>query len=155
MPADDDRPGARVIGLTQHRGYRPDLAALARDQVVTAREKLGLDREEFAALLEPLLGWRPSADVVEGWETQATPPGDVILAAGLAIQRTPSEVLTVGLSPNAERVIGLVSSVIGEAERLAGSPDVVRAYGMRGLIGRSTWNERTIQQMDVDGHEVR
>jgi len=79
--------------------------------------------------------------LVESWETQATPPGDVILAASLASQETPRGILTVPLSAGAEKVIDVLSSLTGEAERIAGSPDVVRAHAMRGLIARTAWND--------------
>jgi hypothetical protein len=140
MPPNNPEHRGKVIDLHQHSAYRPDLAALSRDQVSSARERLGLSRQDFADVLAPLLGWKPSAELVEGWETRATPPGDVILAVGLATQTTRSEVLTVALSAEAEKVVGLMSSVMGEVEKIAGSPDVVRAYAMRGLIGRPKWN---------------
>ncbi len=141
MSTDRRDRGGKVVDLHSHAAYRPDLAALARTQVSSARDKLGLTQDEFAEVLAPLLGWSPSAELIEGWETQATPPGDVLLAVGLATQSTPREILSVALSADAEKIIGLVASVTGEMERIAGSPDVVRAHAMRGLIARTEWND--------------
>lgn len=135
-----EKDARKVVGVWQRPGYRPDLAALARHQIASAREKLGLSHMQFADILEPLLGWRPSPEVVESWETLATPPGDVVLAAGLAAQSVPRDIVAVALSRGAEKVVELLSTVIGDLERIAGSPDVVRTFAMRGLITRPEWN---------------
>jgi hypothetical protein len=130
----------KVVGVWQRSWYRPDLGALARHQIASAREKLGLSHAQFADILESLLGWQPSPEVVESWETIATPPGDVVLAAGLAAQSVPRDIVAVALSKGAERVVELLSAVIGDLERITGSPDVVRTFSMRGLITRPEWN---------------
>src|SRR5262245_65203976 len=65
------------------------MAALARAQVASARERLGLSTEEFASVLKPLLGWGPSPGVIANWETDATPPGDVLIAASIVTQAAP------------------------------------------------------------------
>jgi hypothetical protein len=152
MPPDKVRPesgnrrvigrqrASNVVNLHGHAGYKPDLATLARAQVSSARERLGLTHDEFAELLAPLLGWTPSAEVVESWETAVVPPGDVVLAAGMTAQDTSHNILAVALNSDAERVLSLLSSAIGDLDRIAGSPDVVRAYAMRGLIARPEWN---------------
>jgi Domain of unknown function (DUF5919) len=85
MPQRDDK----VVDLGSRAGYRPDMAALARSQVASSRERLGMTPAEFAAVLTPLLGWEVSAGVVARWETEATPPGDVLLAAGIVSQASP------------------------------------------------------------------
>lgn len=130
----------KVIGLHQRAGYRPDLASLARQQVMTARLKLGLTHAEFADQLARLLPWRPSPEIVQSWETDATPPGDVLLAVGLAAQG-PRDILPIPLSRGAERVMDLIDALCVDIERIAGAPDVVRAYAMRGLIARPQWND--------------
>lgn len=135
-----ERKAGRVVDLRQHTAYKPDLASLAREQVAAGRRKLGLTRHEFAELLAPLLGWSPTAEIVEGWETTAVPPGDVILAVGMATQNAGQDVLTVALSSDAERVIELLGSVVGDLNRVLGAPDVVRAYATRGMIARPEWN---------------
>jgi hypothetical protein len=134
-----DTAPAKVIGLHQRAGYRPDLAALARSQVASAREKLGLSHAEFADVLGRMLPWRPSPEIVESWESTATPPGDVILAVGLA-SHGPRDIMPIPLSRDAERVMGLMEALCDDLERIAGAPDVVRAYAMRGLIARPEWN---------------
>lgn len=87
----DDRPMGEVVDLRSRAGYKPDMAALARAQVASARERLGLTTAEFAEVLRPLLGWSPTAGVVENWETAATPPGDVLIAAGVIAEAAPYE----------------------------------------------------------------
>lgn len=76
----------RVVRLANRAQYRPDLAELARQQVASARAAIDAATAEFAALLSPLLSWELSAEVVESWETDAVPPGDVMVAAGLVSQ---------------------------------------------------------------------
>jgi hypothetical protein len=129
-----------VVHLIQQRRYRPDLAAVARSQVASGRQRLGLTHQEFADTLAPLVGWTPTGPIVEAWETTATPPGDVLLAVGLATQSAESSVVQLAMNAGAEKVIDLLSSVLNDLERVAGSPDVVRAYAMRGLITRPEWN---------------
>jgi hypothetical protein len=48
-----------------------------------------LSRNEFAELLASVLGWAPTPEMVDSWETAVTPPGDVLLAASLAVQSAP------------------------------------------------------------------
>jgi hypothetical protein len=62
---------SNVVDLGSRTGYRPDMADLARSQVATARERLGLTPAEFAAVLTPLLGWEPTPGVVTRWESDA------------------------------------------------------------------------------------
>jgi hypothetical protein len=99
-----------------------------------------MTQQEFAEVLRPLLGWAPSAEIVDGWETSAVPPGDVLLAVGMASQESTHDVLTVALSADAERVVDLLGAVVGDLNRVMGAPDVVRAYGTRGMIARPEWN---------------
>ena len=86
MPRHED---SNLVDLTSRAGYRPDVAALARAQVAAARERLGCTPAEFAAVLAPLLGWEPAPGVVTRWEIDATPPGDVLVAAGLVSEASP------------------------------------------------------------------
>jgi hypothetical protein len=139
-PMDGPPKLGKVVNLRRNPAYKPDLAALAREQVVAGRRKLGLSQKEFAELLSPLLGWAPTAEIIEGWETTAVPPGDVILAIGMAAHDTGQDVLTVALTAEAERVADLVPGVIGDLNRVLGAPDVTRAYETRGMITRSQWN---------------
>jgi hypothetical protein len=78
MPKDEN--SLTVIGLNTHRSYKPDVAGLASRKVAAARERAGLSRPQFAEALSPLLGWTPSVDLVETWETRVAPPGQVIIA---------------------------------------------------------------------------
>jgi hypothetical protein len=97
---------SNVVDLGSRAGYRPDMAALARAQVAAARERLGLTTEEFAEVLRPLLGWSPSPGVVANWEADATPPGDVVVAAGIASQAAP-------LSPDGPEDEDLIHQILG------------------------------------------
>ncbi len=85
----------KVIDLRTRSGFKPDVGSLAREQVAAAREALGASPQEFAAILAPLLGWEPTAEAVESWESTVVPPGDLLLAASLAAHAS-----TQGTSPN-------------------------------------------------------
>jgi hypothetical protein len=81
-----DKP-ARVVDLRGRRGYRPDVESLACSKVATARKQTGLSAAAFAAALEPLLGWSPTADLVRTWECAVPPPGQVIIACEVLASR--------------------------------------------------------------------
>lgn len=81
----DQRQGD-VIDLWSRRGL--DLRALTCGQIASARAKLGITTEEFAARLSDMLDWQPTPDVVEQWESTIVPPGDVLLAAAIAVQES-------------------------------------------------------------------
>jgi len=130
---------ADVVSLGAHSGYRPNFRGLASGQVSAARSKLGLTHAEFAERLGGMLGWTPSAAVVKRWEQGSIPPGDVVLAAAVISQAVPGDVLTVPLSPAAERRAGLMSA-IGPA-LVHDISEAVTPYADRGLIARQQWNE--------------
>jgi hypothetical protein len=79
-----------VIELGSHSRFRPQLDELARGEVAVARERLGLNPNQFADALGELLGWMPTAEAVEAWEQRSTPPGDVVIASQLLIGSTAS-----------------------------------------------------------------
>lgn len=91
QPAGSATKTGEVIELRSRSGYRPDMGALARQQIASARNRLGLTPAEFAEVLQPVLGWAPSAAMIESWEDSVVPPGDVILSVGLAAQSAPRE----------------------------------------------------------------
>lgn len=132
--------GGDVVDLRSRRGYAPDLRGLASGQVASARRKLGLSPAEFASRLGELLDWQPSPEVVETWETAVVPPGDVLLAAAIAVQEVPGEVLTFPLRPGAERTADLLAA-IGPAIGESLDSDVVTSYATRGEIARADWNK--------------
>lgn len=73
----------KIVDLRTRSGFKPDVASLAREQIAAARDALGATPEEFAAILAPLLGWEPTPEAVESWESTSVPPGDLLLAASL------------------------------------------------------------------------
>lgn len=79
--------GAEVVSLQGRAAYRPDLGQLARNQMAAARAAKELSCSEFAALLATMLGWPVGAEQVAAWETSATPPGDVLVAAELLVRQ--------------------------------------------------------------------
>ncbi len=83
--------GGRVVDIHSRPGYKPDLGALARQQMASARRRLALTPSEFGEVLGSVLGWTPSGAMIESWENAVVPPGDVMLAAGLATQTTPRD----------------------------------------------------------------
>ena len=70
-----------VASLRARANYQPDCAALARNRISMARTSAGMSPAEFAALLSSLVGRAVTAGHVLSWETTATPPGDVLIAA--------------------------------------------------------------------------
>ncbi|MGW7203927.1 DUF5919 domain-containing protein [Streptomyces sp. NPDC054837] len=77
----------KVVSLHDRASYRPDLAELARNQLAAARTAQGLSHADFAELLSTMLDWSVSPEALESWETTATPPGDVLVAAELMVRR--------------------------------------------------------------------
>ena len=70
-----------VIDLRTRSAYRPDCATLARNRLLLARNSLGLSQSDFADLLGSILGWQVSPEILNAWETNCVPPGDVVVAA--------------------------------------------------------------------------
>lgn len=77
-----------VVSMHGRASYRPDLGALARNQLAAARAARGLQLAEFADLLSTMLDWTVSPEALESWETSATPPGDVLVAAELMVRQS-------------------------------------------------------------------
>lgn len=71
---------ASVTSLSGHPGYRPDCRSLASAQIRSAREKLRLGHEGFAAYLSERVGWPVLPGVLARWEQGAVPPGDILFA---------------------------------------------------------------------------
>ena len=78
-----------VTDLRSRRSWQPDCAALARSRLASARFSAGLSPGEFAALLGKMLSRSITAGMVTTWESTATPPGDVLIAAD-AVSPSPS-----------------------------------------------------------------
>lgn len=130
----------QVVSLAGSARYRPDYKSLASAQVRTARERLRLDRADFARHLAQAVGWQVRPEVIELWEQSVgTPPGDVVLACAVAAQGTPGDVLAVPLTAHAGRQAALMSAA---APALAQDPsETVEPYADRGLITRQQWND--------------
>lgn len=77
-----ERKSATVISLATRRGYRPDMASLACQRIVAARQQAGLTRAAFAAALQSLLRWTPpvTEELIKAWETTTPPSGQVVAA---------------------------------------------------------------------------
>lgn len=133
MARNDD---GNVVDLGSRAGYRPDMAALARAQIADARARLGLTAAEFAAVLTPLLGWEPAPGVVARWEADATPPGDVLLAAGVASQAAP-------LSSDGAEGDGLVRQLIGDRYADVDAVFPTRAEFMAAIPPQSLFTDAT------------
>lgn len=109
----------KVVELRTRSGYRPDVRALARRRIISARRTLGCSAEAFASMLTPLVGWPVSGDAVNGWEIDSIPPGEVLAAA---------DILAPSADPNghqalSEQPIGKIPSLIPPSfsvEALAG-----------------------------------
>jgi hypothetical protein len=92
-----------VVDLRTRSTYQPDYGTIARQRILSARRALDLSAADFAAMLTPRLGWPVSAEVVEAWETNSVPPGDVLVAASSA---------TATDSARGEQLIGNVLGLI-------------------------------------------
>jgi len=114
-----ERKTGELIDLSSRSNYRPDIAALARNQIASARTSLGLTAGEFADMLAPLVGWPATPEAVESWETTAVPPGDVLVAAGLMTHSAPPG----AAEPHAPDLVG---QLIGDR-----FSDVVAVYASR------------------------
>ena len=131
-----DLAGADVVSLTARPSYQPDYRGLACAQVRGAREKLGLDHEEFAEHLGSMLGRKISAQLVNRWEQDNVPPGDVMLAAAVAAQGAGGDVLTLPLTETAGRQAALMAGIAPALHTC----EAVTPYADRGLISREQWN---------------
>lgn len=81
---------ASVISLAGRPGYRADYRGLACAQIRTARAKLRLGHEGFAAYLSEMVGWEVPPGAVARWEQGSVPPGDILLAV---LGHAPSQAL--------------------------------------------------------------
>jgi DNA-binding transcriptional regulator YiaG len=129
-----------VVSLRAHAGYQPDFQAVACGVITAARVKLGLDHDEFAEYLGNVLPWAPSAAVVRRWEEGSNPPADAAFAALAAAQDGHGDVLTLALTPGAERRAGLLSAIGPALDHMADGGEAVVPYADRGLITRQQWN---------------
>lgn len=86
----------KVVDLRTRPRYHPDYAAVARRRLRAARRSLDLSAAEFAAMLTPLVGYPVTGETVEAWETESTPPADVLVAADAAAPDGPGAEPTIG-----------------------------------------------------------
>ena len=94
---------ARVVSLAGRRGYRPDFAGMAADRLGSARAKLRMDHDAFAARLSDALGYPVEAWCLERWERGvAGPPVEVYMAADYVAQDVPGAGRAVPLFPSSE-----------------------------------------------------
>ena len=94
---------ATVVSLAGRRGYRPDWASMASARLGSAREKLRMDHDAFAACLSDALGYPVEAYCLERWERGlVVPPADVCMAADHAAQDIPGAALAAPLLPASE-----------------------------------------------------
>lgn len=120
-----------VVDLRTRSTYQPDYGNLARQRIRSARRTLDLSAADFAAMLTPRVGWPVSAEVVEAWESNSVPPGDILVAAGTATD-----------SPSGEHLIGSVLGLI---------PPSFTAETLSGYWATSfTFNSGSAQRRHVD-----
>ena len=131
-----DRPAssdATVVSLAGRRGYRPDWASMASARLGSAREKLRMDHDTFAACLSGALGYRVEAYCLERWERGVVvPPADVCMAADHAAEGVPGAARAAPLLPAAEPA----GTCPGDAAMQDGSQIVLPC---RTLDGRIIW----------------
>ena len=94
---------ARVVSLSGRRGYRPDWASMAAARLGSARAKLRMDHDAFAAYLSDALGYAVEAYCLERWERGlVVPPADVCMAAEHAAQDVPGAARAAPVFPASE-----------------------------------------------------
>ena len=96
-------PDATVVSLSGRRGYRPDWASMASARLGSARAKLRMDHNAFAACLSDALGYPVEAYCLERWERGlVVPPADVCMAADHAAQAVPGTARAAPVFPASE-----------------------------------------------------
>lgn len=97
---------AAVVSMYGPGPRQLDLGEVARNQFAAARAARGMSEEEFAQLLQNLLGWPVTAGLITAWETNATPPGDVLVACELVVRQSPPDLNSREAFDAAAQVIG-------------------------------------------------
>jgi hypothetical protein len=152
---------ATVIPLAGREAYQPNMAAMARDQVRAAQESLGLDDEKFAEVLAPLLGYTPRAAAIRSWKTRVTPPGDVVIAAGIAAQAAGGADTLSRLQ--AARYAGITAAYASRSDFLADYPaadllagaSLIRASGLALNMICQQYATSALRDSIEDGTEMR
>ncbi|MEU3452877.1 DUF5919 domain-containing protein [Micromonospora sp. NPDC006766] len=134
---------------------RSDLGATARRRVASVRALTGQSPDDFAELLAEPLGWRPSAEMVLRWETNETPPGDVMLALDTLDQRPPPQ--------PSEGLAGLTAvypsrsqlSAHLPADQLFDGARDIRAVGLSLNMLCQDYADRSWQALLASGAQVR
>jgi hypothetical protein len=137
------------------------MAAMARDQIRAARESLGLDYEGMAAVLAPLLSHPPRAAQIRSWETKVVPPGDVVIAAGIAAQAAGGADTMSRLT--AARYAGITAAYASRSDFLADYPaadllagaSLIRASGLSLNMICQQYATSALRDMIEDGTEMR
>jgi tetratricopeptide (TPR) repeat protein len=119
----------RVIDLRAHHRYAPDLVSLVCSQVRDTRSRTGLSVREFAAALEPLLGWLPKPGFIQSWESDVEPPSTVVQACALLLAR--NDPAASGSAESADAYLEDASSAICERDEIV--------VPCRALDGRTIW----------------
>jgi DNA-binding transcriptional regulator YiaG len=167
MPDDHDDDNGEVIDLRQRAGLRPNLQALAREQITQARTRLDLTPAEFAEAITPLLGFPVNEGMVEAWETRAVPPGDVLIASSMLNQVAPYDPSSESIDPLGDLLgqrFGDVDAVFASrAEFTAQTPPEallenasdVRAAGLSLNVLCQQYPADDLQQLIEDGLTMR
>jgi DNA-binding transcriptional regulator YiaG len=121
-----------VVSITARSAYRPDYKRVACGQVLAAREKLGMDHDEFAGYLGDLLGWTVTGEAAELWEQGSTPPSDVLVACAVIVHQAPGEVLAFPQSATAGETAALLAAEMPGATLLGSVPESFPASQLSG-----------------------
>lgn len=112
-----DQADGRVVDLRARLQAQADPAAIARDQVRHAREEAGASEADFAVELSATVGWEVSPELVSCWETDITPPGDIITALPLITGRNQND----GGAPAQRPLAGIEAAYVTRADFVAAS----------------------------------
>lgn len=83
----NDKPAvdAKVLDLRDRVRANADVAQMARLEVAHARQAAACTEADFASQLSQYVDWDVTAELVTCWETDITPPGDILMAVRLFV----------------------------------------------------------------------
>ncbi|MEM9655863.1 MAG: DUF5919 domain-containing protein [Actinomycetota bacterium] len=149
----DNEAEGQVVDLRAKLHAQADPAAIARQNIQDARQVAGADEAAFAGQLSRMVGWEVTPELVTLWETEITPPGDVVTAAQL-LGGGPSQI-TVDVRPQA--LAGIEAAYATRAEFVAATAldqlfdtaDNIWAVGLsHNLLCQQYPNEKLIAKLN-------
>jgi hypothetical protein len=152
----DNEAEGQVVDLRAKLHAQANPAAIARRQIQDARHVADVDETVFAEQLSDLVGWEVTPELITCWETDITPPGDVVTAAQI-LGGGPSQI-TVDVREQA--LAGIEAAYATRAEFVAATnldqifddATSIRAVGLsHNLICQQYPNEKLVNKLNGGG----